>query len=100
MIYQAIGRTVRKSLDAAAHLLGAVWCGVESLRLYNELERMDDENLAALGLTREGIGAYVAALIEPVTLASIAASRPVGPAAADSAANEATAEDALQRRAA
>lgn len=100
MNYGAMGRMVRKSVNAGAYLFGAVWRGVESLHLYNELERLDDRELAALGITRDGIGTYVADRMEPVTPGTMTASRPVGPAVAGTAANEPAAEAADRRRAA
>jgi len=57
---QAMGRMARKSAAVALHMLGAVHRAAESVRLFNELQRLDDDELAALGIARDRIGRYVA----------------------------------------
>ncbi|MBE0530641.1 MAG: hypothetical protein IH626_07405 [Rhodospirillales bacterium] len=94
---QAMGRMVRKSAAVALYMLGAVNRAAESVRLYNELQRLDDDELAALGIPRERIGRHVAESMDPVTLQSIGGSHP---AAAQTLPKEALANAGLQRRAA
>jgi hypothetical protein len=88
---------VRKSAAVALYMLGAVYRAADSVRLYNDLQRLDDDELAALGIPRDRIGRYVAESMDPVTLLSIGASRP---AAAQILPKAALANAGLQRRAA
>lgn len=92
-----MGRMIRKSAAVALHMLGAVHRAAESVRLFNELQRLDDDELAALGISRDRIGRYVAESMDPVTLRTISASHP---AAAGTVPEEAAANIDLQRRAA
>ncbi len=97
MNYQAMGRMVRKSAAVAFYMFGAVHRATESVRLFNELQGLDDDELAALGIPRDGIGRYVAERMDPVTPQSIGASRP---AAAQTFPEAAAANAGLERRAA
>ncbi len=97
MNYQAMGRMVRRGAAVALHVLGAVPRAIESIRLYNEMQQLDDGELAALGILRDRIGRYVAERMDPVTLKSLNA-----PAAPDvqPVPTETAADAAVQRRAA
>lgn len=77
MNYQAMRRMVRKGVDVGLYMLGAIGRAAESVRLYNELERMGDDELATLGIRRDRIGRYVAENMDPVTLKSIGAPQSV-----------------------
>ena len=94
---QAMGRMVRKSVAVVLYMFGAVHRAAESVRLFNELQRLDDDELAALGIPRDRIGRYVAESMDPVTLKSIGASHP---ATARTFPEEAAANIDLERRAA
>lgn len=97
MNYQAMGRMVRKSAAVALYMVGAVHRAAESVRLFDELQRLDDDDLVALGIPRDRIGRHVAERMDPVTLQSIDASRP---AVAQTFPEEAAANADLKRRAA
>ncbi|WP_316979160.1 hypothetical protein [Shumkonia mesophila] len=74
MNYQAIGRMVKMGVGVGLYMFGAVQRATESLRLYNQLQRLDDDELAALGIPRDRIGRHVAENMDPVTLKSMSAS--------------------------
>lgn len=82
-----ITRRILKLFGVTGYLLGAIGRATTTIHLYNELQAMDDGELAALGLSRDRIGRYVAESIEPATFDSAIAT-----AAADvrSAANDRT----------
>lgn len=93
----AMGRMIRKSAAVAFYMFGAVHRAAESVRLFNELQRLDDDELAALGIPRDRIGRYVAESMDPVTLRTIGAFHP---AAAGTVPEEVAANTDLERRAA
>ena len=75
MNYQAMGRMLKKSVGVGVYMLGAIGRAADSVRLYNELERMDDDELAARGISRARIGRFVAESMDPATLTSFSAPR-------------------------
>ena len=97
MNYQAMGRMVKKSAAVAFYMFGAVHRAAESVRLFNEMQRLDDDELTALGIPRDRIGRHVAECMDPVTLRTIGAP---GPAATQTFPEDAAANANLQRRAA
>jgi len=65
MTYQNFGRIVKTMVLAPLYVFAAIGRGVEGVRLYETLQRLDDEELADMGLTRSGIAAYVADYMDP-----------------------------------
>lgn len=68
MTYQDFGRIAKAVASAPFYLLGAIGRGIEGVRLYEALLRLDDAELAALGIDRDGIARYVAQSMDPQTL--------------------------------
>jgi len=67
MTYQNFGRIVKKTAMASLYMFAAIGRGVEGVRLYEALQRLGDQDLKALGITRDGIARYVAEHMDPRT---------------------------------
>ena len=59
-----VGRAIRAVFREVFHLLGMVAKGSAAVRLYEDLSRLDDGQLADLGISREQISQYVVDTME------------------------------------
>jgi uncharacterized protein YjiS (DUF1127 family) len=90
MTYQDFGRFAKKAVSAPFNLMAAIGRGVEGVRLYEALQRLSDRDLAAMGITRDGIAQYVAKRMEPETLETADVHAFAAAASSQPAANETT----------
>lgn len=98
----SVWRGIRLTARAVGRAFSLVARAVAAQRLYEELNRLDDQTLANLGLTREAIPQYVARSIDggPATLPDVAPATDLGTVDGGALDIPANSDDVPNRRAA